>query len=848
MSKKKRQKGKSRRPPRRRSRAQSGKPLSGGKDRVSRVRASAAAGESPEDRAIFDDSALKTLDGDSPDHAVAVREALELVTKGRDAEALERTKLISRRSPYADWRLLLRGLVDWYQDRHDEARTTFERLDPQRRPSRIASVLLTSARPPSAADDATLQADDSLARRVQMVRRIRHERPALAEARTQTKRQEKPPSREAPEVLLGPQTLTWLLEFSSENRNVEPGLVAALAKVALSRASAQPYIDIFEQICRQVVGPPHDPDNRLRRWQYEAEFDGESCDHEALAAAYLKSLEKADQLPGELKSAITSQVHLRLARQAVPPKGVPSFILRQIDETSIEKHFKTACQAAPGNAEAHRAHVQWRRESSALDSRSKATRLAAEARLSEAMRAWADGVPEATEPRLWLVNHYFEDDKSDLAEPYVLALEGSRSGDLEVRAIRWKWQLLEAMRLSRRKSWCDQVSEQLDAAEQRWPIWLGREWLPYLRAAVAFRAGNSDSFSSLRKDARQALAQSTGYDAAEESDVDLVDAVMMLGAAQRMRVPSASLKPFREPVDRAVTGKRQLSTRALVLAGRFFLDLHRAGLLYPAYRMHGGKFAEQLVCRVEDSPIAEKETWQFDDSFTRAMFWLGEKRWFTREILLRRLPREVDSVTSTALTVQAAIQMSDAPRLSRYQSEFSMLREQTTQQTDPYLRYWFPRLADKAEEKLADLQAGFGGLFGGVGDLAKAFARAMERAMGDEDEWDDEDELDDEDEWGFWSEGDPEAAIEDFDPACDCDHCTRVREQHGIPHPWDPASLYYEPGMASPDARPSELFGEPEAASATAGRGKSSGGDPAVTPRRRKNPFRDRKGRRGRKK
>jgi hypothetical protein len=74
-------------------------------------------GEMLEDVAVFDDSIRQTLSDEMQSQAVLIRQALEEVCDRIESDAQENLASISRRSPYADWRLLIRGLAAWFKRR-----------------------------------------------------------------------------------------------------------------------------------------------------------------------------------------------------------------------------------------------------------------------------------------------------------------------------------------------------------------------------------------------------------------------------------------------------------------------------------------------------------------------------------------------------------------------------------------------------------------------------------------------------------------------------------------------------------------------------------------------------------
>jgi hypothetical protein len=82
--------------------------------------------------------------------ALAVRAALEAVAAGDDDRALEALREISRGSPFADWKLFVRGLIAYYRQEPQEMSANWGRLDPHRAAARIAAPLKLLAIPSAA--------------------------------------------------------------------------------------------------------------------------------------------------------------------------------------------------------------------------------------------------------------------------------------------------------------------------------------------------------------------------------------------------------------------------------------------------------------------------------------------------------------------------------------------------------------------------------------------------------------------------------------------------------------------------------------------------------------------------
>jgi tetratricopeptide (TPR) repeat protein len=74
--------------------------------------------------------------------ALAIRAALEAVEAGDEAKAVESLRPIARSSPFADWKLFARGLAAYRRRDVAEAKSNWDRLDPNRAAVRISRWLL----------------------------------------------------------------------------------------------------------------------------------------------------------------------------------------------------------------------------------------------------------------------------------------------------------------------------------------------------------------------------------------------------------------------------------------------------------------------------------------------------------------------------------------------------------------------------------------------------------------------------------------------------------------------------------------------------------------------------------
>ena len=294
-------------------------------------------GETPEDVAVFDDSVLSTLPPEVAHQVAAVREALQDATESRGENAVKVTAVISRGSPLSEWRLFIRGLVDWRTGDTAAASEAWGRLDPERRPGRIAPAMMLALRSdlellPSQV--VRLQAnensgetsrasswdhwDELLLYHAKLVRRVRFDRAALRLASTALTAPE-----ESKRLLLGPRKIQWLRQFVREYGETEPALAAALVQTAW----AGHLLSIFPTC---LMTPPG-------RCPGSDTIAGTSCSHfsttvvsrtmlrrqERLQRAldqYLNvDLPQNEALSESLRGTIASQIHFYEATSLIEP-------------------------------------------------------------------------------------------------------------------------------------------------------------------------------------------------------------------------------------------------------------------------------------------------------------------------------------------------------------------------------------------------------------------------------------------------------------------------------------------------------------------------------------------------
>lgn len=726
------------------------------------------ADENRFDVAVFDETIFATLDSEEQQTINAVRESFASLEQGRNEEAALGLADIPRKSPMSEWRMLVRGMQHWFSDDVDAAVKAWSRLDPTRRPARIACALelalhddLTTVNmvPTSAvlSDGALVSSvpiDSALLLGAKVVKRTRISRPAINlalkgidkvaafDAAIEESVRQAGFADDEPELTISPELIAWLKDFGTTFRSTEPKLVRALELAALERASQQCYEDIFEMAVKQFKGPPHDPGNNLRCYFYGMDSGGKPS---RISKRYLTKYLEID-LPSNkaisqpLRNALVSSIHLQDAEAEVlmagPQQGLSieafaalvgadSQAVKDLDTIEkIRADFTRSIAAYPANHDAHVKYTDWLEEQieQARTNRSENRKKEVgqlQDELSAAMKFWVESIATDVRPREFLAEALLDDEQLEEATPHIEWLVSSRPGDPKVKALPWKLKLLEAMKACRRVSSLPRVPGLLAEVKKQWPDWLATRWLPYFTAAWMLRCGEQADY----KKQRESICADNGVPMNS-----LVDACMMLGAAQKMKVAAADLKPLRVPVEEAVKECGSLSDEELIAAGSFFWSMHKARIVYPAYRMHGAKFGRELLRRMNANPDIASDNSQ-DPEFHECVFWLSERRfWGTRyeskiPVSLYRLVGKNSAVTAAHLNgLSRNYYVSFNKRL---RDAVASLKQSVRTEPDPYYRHWFAELIDgiEAREREADKFRDFESRFG---ELINNYARDLD--------------------------------------------------------------------------------------------------------------------------
>lgn len=444
----------------------------------------------------FADAVPQQLAGELAEQVTCVRQALGEFCQRAPGAAVERLAAIPRRSPMADWRILVRGLLNWQAGELAEASAAWSRLDRQRRPWRIATSLVLAHRDDltelkhGAAADASSESDpwvancdDPLLVHAKLVRQSQVQRVALRNAAGIAKIKT-----EAPDATVCPDQIAWLRKLTKQYQSIDPALVQSLHETTIMRALLGPYVDVFEQCVKSFRGPRHDRTNMLAKAFFHRE-GGNDEKAQKFFSEYLKTeLPQNPELSESLRGAIASQVYCTLAAAELSPPDSDNMMSMLCDdgpdEDLVEEYFENAIQAYPANRNAYEGFQAWYRQLLSDDDLRKDYRRTLEAELAAVLTRRLQHLPDDTDSRLELVDYLLEKDRSEEAQTHIEWLSGTRRDNPLADAMTWKWNLQEAMRMSRRKAWLSLASGHLDTAQSKWPQWLSSDWLPYLRAVV----------------------------------------------------------------------------------------------------------------------------------------------------------------------------------------------------------------------------------------------------------------------------------------------------------------------------------------------------------------------------
>jgi tetratricopeptide (TPR) repeat protein len=234
--------------------------------------------------------------------AVNVRAALDRLHAGDEAQALAALQDIPRSSPFADWKLFVRGLAAYYRHDFDQMRANWERLTPNRLAARIAAPLRRLAQSPTAPE----QGDDSAEQGIHLLEeglfgeRVTARLQRLQEDLTQDHWR---------------QFLQRLRHWRQAIRRMAPELLQRVDRLLYGEAIRKKQPRRLEELVPLLDPPPMDPNwNRARALVWEqASEDIEDAERHWLA--YLNDLAQLPDLSPSERDLAQALVWTRLGQR-----------------------------------------------------------------------------------------------------------------------------------------------------------------------------------------------------------------------------------------------------------------------------------------------------------------------------------------------------------------------------------------------------------------------------------------------------------------------------------------------------------------------------------------------------
>ena len=676
--------------------------------------------ESIADAAIFNKECRLKLSDDLQLEASKVIEALELTRNSKFDEAIDQLKEIPRSSPFADWRLFIRGLHSYYSGELEAARQNWTRLDRARRPARIGATLLLaeigetlgSESPPISA--VLVEHAKTL--------RFRKEAIAAATAIAQVRHRD-------PDTTFSVSQSAMLSNFRDAFSKLDAELVSSVSLACVQLSVHQSNWGLFERLVKTVPGPPDDPNWNRTKFLYATKFQGFENILEKVSKAYINhDLPRLTELPEELKNALACKILLVLAeeKRGSPDASTSFFSFRESknDSDCINDLLRKAIERYPKYRPAHEKLISSLEEQLCENGLSKSNEERLEKELVVAEEKFVQSIPDEVETALSLIDFYLEEDQFDKANALVQRLSGQRLQDPLAKALPWKLKLREAMRLSRRKTDLALANKALSDAESLWPTWLNRNWLPFLRAALALRSGNIAKFEELKTNAIR-----------DQRISDFVGNFMAFAALQKMNIPSPDLKPFRTGIDLQIQNVSKASLADLFSIGAFFWDLVRTRLEHKGYRLQSSKLGRAFADQFNFRDNSDLDSTQID-----ALCWAAHHRFwplgndYSPKPSIKNLAMKEARIAATVLKWLIDLDSFPDSRMVDYQPLITLTKEAARNEKDPFYRYQFDQLADEAIDIVAEVKA------------REQRQRPFASTFTDEDEYGEEedDELDDE--------------------------------------------------------------------------------------------------------
>ncbi|MBS0205890.1 MAG: bacterial transcriptional activator domain-containing protein [Planctomycetes bacterium] len=492
---------------------------------------------------LLADVAILTENGSScpaelRDGATSIRAALEALETGEAEAALSALDVIPRSSPFADWKLFVRGLSAYY--RHDTAamKANWDRLDPQRKAARIATRLRVVA------DVADGQAVDGASATLGLVERAVFEGEALSPFDRLRGMLNGGDRRRIVDTLKSCVTV-----LGNRHRGLSDRLIELVAMRAI-REGDQQFLD---QLTRAVQAPARDPNWNRVRALFNEHFD-EGCDEDVdlYWRKYEQDLIGMPDWREDDRRLARTLVWLRLgemhASWASPKDSYPEEFEDDEDdgepdhqEAADRAHFcfERARELAPEILQVWQAPIN-----ACAHWESAERKLALHQQL-------LDRFPEQFDSLLFMAEHYVRCDQSVEAISFLERARRLKPLDEALRIRLWVARLNAAREAALARKWAEGREHFAEAlpfdpsGELRWS-WLAK------RSIFERKAGDLDAAEQFDREAGAAAGEPTAA------------LLMMAIEAHRYKLPKADVRSIETDWEKRLAKKCNSRTAGLM--------------------------------------------------------------------------------------------------------------------------------------------------------------------------------------------------------------------------------------------------------------------------------------------
>lgn len=460
------------------------------------------------DLAVLNLNNAKTAAPEIRHGAALVIAALDKLDAGQDTDALELLKDISRQSPFADWRLFVRGLIAYYRKDQETAQANWSRLDAERIPGRLTQLLNAIRQ----TDLELTPSDPNLANTIGALEAALWGAPLLSDLRHLKARAAAGEWIKAAGILRN---------MRDTLRVVDPGALEGITAYLRNQAIRTADRELLKELTHCTDALPWDPRwNQARAQMLELDQDAPSNE---TVKAWIKYLEDLDQVtcwtPDEITLA-KALIHGRLGKTytlqldaPTDPNNIPPLKALEPDDLAayMECDWDFEFGRPPNEFFEWQAHLAFE-QSLALKPDLLETYVAygslweksrrPELALQVCMKLLAQ-FPEHTDSLEKIVMYYETRDQLELAEPYMQRLMQAKPLDEEYRKRTWSLEIGLTRHCCLRQDWAAARS--------------------HLEAAKAFNVGPSEQFRWHLVDAIlcQFAAESDKYQAALEQALQI---------------------------------------------------------------------------------------------------------------------------------------------------------------------------------------------------------------------------------------------------------------------------------------------------------------------------------------